>query len=90
MAAACRYWLLAALVVMLLAAPLVRADDDEPSALDQYKTLATEYVNKAVELGSPYLEQAQEAATVYYKKANEILADTLDKWGVAKKDKTEL
>jgi len=100
--AAYRSWLLVALAVLLVAAPIVRCQEEEEapesapaavdpaSPLDQYQKMATEYVQKAIEVGSPYVEQAQEVAAVYVEKAKTIFADTLDKLGVAKKGKTEL
>ena len=100
----CRSWLLVALAVLLVAAPIVRCQEEEDapesapaavdvdpaSPLDQYQKMATEYVQKAIEVGTPYVEQAQEVAAVYVEKAKTIFADTLDKLGVAKKGKTEL
>jgi bacteriorhodopsin len=99
-----RSWLLVVLAVLLVAAPIVRCQEEEEdvpeatpaaaavpaSPLDEYTKMANEYVQKAIEVGTPYVEQAQEVAAVYVEKAKTILADTLDKLGVAKKGKTEL
>lgn len=88
--------MLIALALLVLAAPVVRCSEEEEappaagSPLDQYKAMAMEYFNMAVDVGTPYVEQAQELAGVYVGKAKEILGDTLDKLGVSKKDKTEL
>lgn len=91
---------LVAVVLLALAAPLVRCqedEDDEPAAaaapasqLEAYKALATDYVNKAIEVGAPYVAQAQEVATEYAGKAYEYLQDALDKLGVNKKAEAEL